>query len=92
MKTYQVDKKRFLRKLRRSIRREISIGMYHTDQYMAPSGEYSTVTAKDGTTWYKQYATDTVQRTPYKAPDNTIAYKESIVKKLPDPPRRKDRV
>ena len=66
--------------------------MYHTDQYMAPSGDYSTVTAVDGTTWYKQYAADTVQRTPYKAPDNTIAYKESIVKKLPDPPRRKDRV
>ena len=70
----------------------IAIGMYHTDQYMAPSGDYSTVTAVDGTTWYKQYAADTVQRTPYKAPDNTIAYKESIVKKLPDPPRRKDRV
>lgn len=70
----------------------IAIGMYHTDQYMAPSGEYSTVTAADGTTWYKQYAADTVQRTPYKAPDDTIAYKESIVKKLPDPPRRKDRV
>ena len=70
----------------------IAIGMYHTDQYMAPSGDYSTVTAADGTTWYKQYAADTVQRTPYKAPDNTIAYKESIVKKLPDPPRRKDRV
>lgn len=70
----------------------IAIGMYHTDQYMAPSGEYSTVTAKDGTTWYKQYAADTVVRTPYQAPDDTIAYKESIVKKLPDPPRRKDRV
>lgn len=70
----------------------IAIGMYHTDQYMPPSGDYSTVTAVDGTTWYKQYAADTVQRTPYKAPDNTIAYKESIVKKLPDPPRRKDRV
>lgn len=70
----------------------IAIGMYHTDQYMDPSGDYSTVTAVDGTTWYKQYAADTVQRTPYKAPDNTIAYKESIVKKLPDPPRRKDRV
>ena len=70
----------------------IAIGMYHTDQYMAPSGDYSTVTAVDGTTWYKQYAADTVQRTPYKAPDNTIAYKESIVKKLPDPPRRKARV
>ncbi len=70
----------------------IAIGMYHTDQYMAPSGDYSTVTAKDGTTWYKQYAADTVVRTPYQAPDDTIAYKESIVKKLPDPPRRKDRV
>lgn len=70
----------------------IAIGMYYTDQYMPPSGDYSTVTAVDGTTWYKQYAADTVQRTPYKAPDNTIAYKESIVKKLPDPPRRKDRV
>ena len=70
----------------------IAIGMYHTDQYMAPSGDYSTVTAVDGTTWYKQYAADTVERTPYEAPDNTIAYKESIVKKLPDPPRRKDRV
>lgn len=68
----------------------IAVGMYHTDQYMPPSGDYSTVTAVDGTTWYKQYAADTVQRTPYKAPDNTIAYKESIVKKLPDPPRRKD--
>lgn len=70
----------------------VAIGMYHTDQYMAPSGEYSTVTAADGTTWYKQYAVDTVDRKPYKAPDDTIAYKESIVKKLPDPPRRKDRV
>lgn len=28
------------------------IGMYHTDQYMAPSGDYSTVTAVDGTTWH----------------------------------------
>lgn len=70
----------------------IAIGMYHTGQYMAPSGEYSTVTAADGTTWYKQYAADTVVRTPYQAPDDTIAYKESIVKKLPDPPRRKNRV
>ena len=70
----------------------IAIGMYHADQYMAPSGEYSTVTAADGTTWYKQYATDTVERKPYKAPDGNIAYNESIVKKLPDPPKRKDRI
>lgn len=70
----------------------IAIGMYHTDQYMAPSGEYSTVTAADGTTWYKQYAADTVERKPYKAPDGNIAYNESIVKKLPGPPKRKDRI
>ena len=70
----------------------IAIGMYHADQYMAPSGEYSTVTAADGTTWYKQYAADTVERKPYKAPDGSIAYNESIVKKLPDPPKRKDRI
>lgn len=70
----------------------IAIGMYHADQDMAPSGEYSTVTAADGTIWYKQYAADTVERKPYKAPDGNIAYNESIVKKLPDPPKRKDRI
>ena len=70
----------------------IAVGMYHADQYMAPSGEYSTITAADGTKWYKQYAADTVERKPYQAPDGTIAYNESIVKKLPDPPKRKDRV
>lgn len=40
-------------------------GMYHADQYMAPEGNYETVTAADNSTWYKQYATDTVERTPY---------------------------
>lgn len=70
----------------------IAIGMYHADQYMAPSGDYSTVTAADGTTWYKQYAADVVERKPYKAPDGNIAYNESIVKKLPDPPKRKDKI
>lgn len=70
----------------------ISIGMYHADQYMAPSGDYSTVTAADGTIWYKQYAADVVERKPYKAPDGNIAYNESIVKKLPDPPKRKDKI
>ena len=70
----------------------IAIGMYHTDQYMAHSGEHTTVTAADGTTWYKQYAADVVERKPYKAPDGNIAYNESIVKKLPDPPKRKDKI
>lgn len=70
----------------------ISFGMYHTDQYTAPAGDYTTVTAADGTTWYKQYAADTVQKTPFTNPDNSIGYHEKIVKKMPDPPRRKDKI
>lgn len=70
----------------------IAIGMYHTDKYAAPEGDYSTVTAADGTTWYKQYAVDTVERTPYQAPDGSIAYHENIVKRLPKMPARKDKL
>lgn len=70
----------------------IEIGMYSTDQYMTPEGDYTTVTAADGTTWYKQYATDTIERTPYKAEDGSVAYQENIVQKLPKIPLRKDRV
>ena len=70
----------------------ISFGMYNADQYTAPDGSFSTVTAVDGSNWYKQYAGDAVEKTPYMAPDGAIAYNESIVKKLPVPPRRKDRV
>jgi hypothetical protein len=70
----------------------IAMGMYNTDQYMAPEGAYTTVTAADGSTWYKQYAADTVERTPYKAEDGSIAYNESIVQKLPKIPPRKDRI
>ena len=66
--------------------------MYQADQYTPPQGEYTTVHSADGTKWYKQYAQDTVERKPYMAPDNTVAYNESIVKKLPDPPKRKDRL
>ncbi len=70
----------------------IAMGMYHADQHLAPDGDYTTVTAADGTTWYKQYAVDTVERKPYKAEDGSVAYHENIVKKLPKAPRRKDRV
>lgn len=69
----------------------IAVGMYHTEQYAAPDGDYTMVTAADGTTWYKQYAVDTVERKPYKAPDGSIDYQESIVKKLPKAPPRKDK-
>lgn len=70
----------------------IQFGMYHTEQYMAPEGEHSVVQAVDGSSWYKQYATNTVDKTPYMAPDGSIAYNESLVKKLPKMPQRKDRV
>jgi hypothetical protein len=70
----------------------ISFGMYHTDQYMAPEGRYDTVDAADGSKWYRQYAQDAVEKTPYMAPDGSIAYNESIVQKLPAMPKRKDRV
>lgn len=70
----------------------IAFGMYHADQYAAPQGEYTTIHSADGAKWYKQYAQDAVERKPYVAPDDTIAYHESIVKRLPDPPNRKDRM
>lgn len=70
----------------------IAFGMYSTDQYAAPEGDYETVYSADGASWYKQYAADAVKKTPYKAPDGTIAYKESIIKKLPPTPKRKDKL
>lgn len=65
--------------------------MYSTEQYMEPKREYTTVTTVDGTKWYKQYAQDTVEKTPYQSTDGGIAYRESLIRRLPDPPRRKDR-
>lgn len=69
----------------------IAFGMYHAGQYAAPEGSYSTIHTADGAAWYKQYAVDAVNRVPDKAPDGSIAYNETIVKKLPRAPQRKDR-
>lgn len=70
----------------------IAFGMYHADQYAEPKDSFSRIRSADGTLWYTQLARDTVERKPYKAPDGSIAYDEQIVKKLPDPPKRKDRI
>lgn len=70
----------------------LAFSMYHADQYTAPQGDYTKVHSADGALWYKQYAQDAVERKPYMAPDDTVAYHERIVKKLPDPPKRKDRI
>lgn len=69
-----------------------AFGMYQTDQYMTPEGHYDVVTAADNSTWYRQYAADTVERTPYMTEQGKIAYHEKIVKQLPNMPKRKDRV
>ena len=52
----------------------ISFGMYHADQYVAPDGQYTTVHAVDGTAWYKQYAVDAVDKSPYMAPDLSLIH------------------
>ena len=70
----------------------VAFGMYHADQYAEPKGDFAKVHAADGSLWYKQYAQDVVERKPYAAPDGAVAYQESIVKRLPDPPKRKDRL
>ncbi len=70
----------------------LAFGMYHAGQYAAPEGPHQKVHSADGTLWFKQYAQDAVERKPYKAPDGTVAYEEKIVKKLPNAPKRKDRI
>ena len=70
----------------------IAFSMYHADQYAEPKDGFSKIRTVDGTLWYTQLAQDAVERKPYKTPDDTVAYQESIVKRLPDPPKRKDRI
>lgn len=70
----------------------IAFSMYHADQYTEPKDGFSRIRTVDGTLWYTQLAQDAVERKPYKTPDDTVAYQESIVKRLPDPPKRKDRI
>lgn len=70
----------------------LAFGMYHAGQYAAPEGPHQKVHSADGTLWFKQYAQDAVERRPYKASDGAVAYEEKIVKKLPTPPKRKDRI
>ncbi len=70
----------------------IEFAMYHAGQYAKPEGDYQKVFSADGAQWYKQQAVDTVTKTPFKAPDGEIGYQKEIVKRLPTPPKRKDRI
>lgn len=71
---------------------DVQFCMYDATKYNAPEGEHTKVVTADGATWYKQYEQDAVDRKPYHAPDGTIAYNETIVKRMPHPPQRKDRM
>lgn len=70
----------------------IEFAMYHTGQYTAPDGDYTTVYTADGTSWYKQYAQDTLERIPYIGADGMADHVDTIVKKMPPVPRRKDKL
>lgn len=70
----------------------VAFGLYHAEQYTEPKSAFTKFQSVDGTLWYAQSAQNTVERTPYKAADGSVAYHEELVKKLPDPPNRKDRI
>lgn len=70
----------------------IDFGMYSAEQYVPPKGEFETVQTADGSQWYRQYAQDTVERKPYTNAEGKIAYHEEIVQRVPDPPKRKERL
>ena len=70
----------------------IPFAMYHTDKYMAPEGKYQVLQAIDGSKWYHQYAKDVMEKEYYMKDNGNIAYKETLVKKLPPAPKRKDNI
>lgn len=65
--------------------------MYHAGQYMEPSDTYEKVQTTDGESWYKQYTQPTVKKTPFEE-GGKIQYHEEIVQKMPQAPKRKDKV
>ena len=68
--------------------------LYHAaDQYaLLLRAPYSTVQSVDGSTWYKQYAQDTVEKHHILPAAGKVAYNESIVQKPPPAPQRKERM
>lgn len=71
---------------------EREFAMYNTEQYMQPTGPYDTVQTVDGSSWYRQYAQPTVEKTPYQEGDSKIRYQERIVQQMPQVPKRKDKI
>lgn len=70
----------------------IQFAMYDTEKYAKPEGAFETVTAADNSKWYKQYATPTVEKTPFLDPIGKVQYNEKIVQRIPKAPMRKDKM
>lgn len=70
----------------------IRFAMYDAEKYSKPDGNFETVTAVDNSKWYKQYATPTVEKTPYMDTQGKVQYNEKIVERIPTPPMRKDKM
>lgn len=66
--------------------------MYDAEKYVKPEGNFETITAVDNSKWYKQYATPSVERTPYMDAEGKVQYNEKIVDKIPKAPMRKDKM
>lgn len=69
---------------------EKQFAMYSAEQYNKPDGNYSTVTAADGSTWYRQYATDTIVSHPFVEPDGYVNRGETVEQRLPRAPGRRN--
>lgn len=65
--------------------------MYHAAQYMEPADSFEKVQTSDGESWYKQYAQPVVKKTPFEE-GGKIQYHEEIVQRMPQAPKRKDKV
>ncbi len=71
---------------------ERQFAMYNASQYMKPEGKHEVVETTDGEKWYKQYAQPTVEKTPQRLKNGKIGYSEQIVDRMPQIPKRKDRI
>lgn len=70
----------------------IQFAMYDAEKYSKPEGKFETVTAVDNSKWYKQYATPTVEKTPYMDAQGKVQYNEKIIERIPKAPIRKDKM
>ena len=71
----------------------IEFRMCNAEQYVPPEhGNFTTVQSVDGAKWYRQYASPTVEKTPFMDSEGKIQYHEAIVNKLPPMPHRKEKI